>query len=459
MESSLRVRLLLLLGTAILAATMLQFITSFRAAMKEANKLFDYHMQQIAVALKDNRFDHGFDWYALPEDQNESFDLVVQVWNDKGERIYQSRPYPDLSGHGALGYSTVALGREDWRLYVVQSQTQFVQIAQKMEIRRDRAVQLALHAVWPIVPVSLLLFLAAWWVVTSALSPLRRVARKLGNRSADDVGPVFVDDLPREVSPLVSELNSLLSRTGREIQVQQRFLADAAHELRSPLTALKLQVQTLARAKDETGRELAIQRLHGGVDRAARLVEQLLSLARQDRQSREYPTTVTPLAICVEMAVADVRSFASARRIRLICEDIPQVDVLGDPDSLAIMVRNLLDNAIRYTPEEGEIRVSIEESANSICLIVEDSGPGIPEADRERVFDRFFRVPGSGTSGSGLGLAIVKAIVDHHKAFILLSKSELGGLLVKVVFPLKPGQQSVVEGAGTNDQLFRVNRN
>src|ERR1035437_109423 len=216
---SLRFRLILLLGAAIVAAAAIQFTTSFRAAMEQANNLSDYHMQQLALALQDNNFDQ-FEWYTLPDTPNEEFDFVIQVWGDNGERVYQSRKYRFLPNRSALGYSTVTLDNGNWRVYALQAHKQVIQIAQLMNTRRDRAIALALHSLWPIFPVSFLLIMAAWWVITSALSPLNRIGRDLARRKVDSFEPVSDSGLPREVSPLLAELNSLLSRFAQTLHSQ-----------------------------------------------------------------------------------------------------------------------------------------------------------------------------------------------------------------------------------------------
>jgi two-component system OmpR family sensor kinase len=432
---SLRVRLILFFGAAIMAAAALQFITSFRASMHEANNLFDYHMQQIALALQDSTLGQ-VQWHALPDNEGFDFDFVIQIWTEGGFRVYQSRSYRYLPDQAVLGYSTVNLDNGDWRVYAVKNDKRVIQIAQKMTARRDRAIAFALHALWPVVPVSLLLFVAAWWVVTSALSPLNRIGRDLANRNADSLAPVSDQGVPQEVAVLVAELNLLLSRMSHALESQQRFVADAAHELRSPLTALKLQVQTLARAKDETARNQAISRLMGGVDRAGRLMEQLLALARQDPLSQAFEPIVVSLPACIELATHDVATLAASRHIRLHHGDLSPVDVLADPDGLRIMIRNLLDNAVRYTPEHGQVRIDMAIEGRTVVLAIEDSGNGISQQDRERVFDRFFRIPGTSPSGSGLGLAIVKAIADLHDANVELADAALGGLAVKVRFPI-----------------------
>ncbi len=443
MMQSLRIRLLILLGLAILTAAAILFATSFRAAMQEANKLSDYHMQQMALSLKDNRYDEGIDWYALPDDKADTFDFVIQFLSSDGMRVYQPRPYTVLPEIGDLGYSTVTLENGDWRLYVVQSQTRTVQIAQKMEIRRNRAASLALHAVWPVVPVSILLFLAAWLVISSALSPLNRIAGDLARRTANSLAPVSTIGVPREVSLLVNELNSMIVRLAQTLNLQQRFLADATHELRSPLTALKLQLHTLARARDDGERSHAITRLEGGVDRASRLVEQLLALSRQDPQSRQFIPTDVSLLACIESAANDVASLAASKNISLKYGELADVEIAGDADDLLILFRNLLDNAVRYTPEHGWVRIGVSKVETSVVVTIVDTGNGIPQADHARVFDRFFRMPGTSPTGSGLGLAIVKAIAERHQATVELANADTGGLTVKLAFPIPVGHTAL----------------
>ncbi len=445
---SLRIRLMVLLGVAILAAAALQFATSFRVALKEANRLLDFDIQQVAVELKNGGYDRA-DWPDISPDVQEDGNLVIQIWTPDGGRVYPPSTYAALPMRGDPGYSNVTLENGEWRIYAVDNGNSVIQVAQKMDARKKKAVQFALHAVWPVLPVSLLLLGACWWLVTSALAPLRRIGRELAVRPAESVSPLPVGGLPEEIEPLVIELNAHLLRAGQALQLQQRFLADATHELRSPLTALRFQVQTLSRARSEDTRSQAISRLLGGVDRAARLVEQLLSLARQDPLSRDFIPTPTPLAACVNLALADVQAFAASRQIALVREAIAAVDIDGDADALVILIRNLLDNAVRYTPDHGTVRISAVAKKLWVTLHVEDSGPGIPHGERRRVFDRFFRVPGTGATGSGLGLAIVKTIVERHMADIQLGDSALGGLSVKVIFPLDPNPQPVVEGIGS----------
>lgn len=435
---SLRIRLILLLGVAIIAASAVQFVTSFRTAMAQANKLFDYHMQQMALALQDSPFQQK-QWYTSPHDNDNAFEFVIQIWTEDGVRVYQSRRYSVLPNQGVLGYSNVTLDNGDWRVYGVRNETRMIQVAQKLDARRNRAISLAMNSLWPSIPVLLLLLGTVWWVVTSALAPLDRISRDLADRNADSLAPVDATGVPQEVSRLVAEVNSLMGRMVQALQAQKHFIDDAAHELRSLLTALTLQVKTLSRAKDETARAQALARLQGGVDRASHLLEQLLTLARQDPLSDPSPGVLVSLADCVEQAADEMTPLAVSRQIELIFGTLPNTRVRADVESLRMLVRNLLDNAIRYTPEGGTVHVKLHCDHEAAILCIEDSGSGIPAENRERIFDRFYRVPGTNVSGSGLGLAIVKAIADRYHASLELGQAALGGLSVKIKFPLPDG--------------------
>jgi len=427
--------LLLLLGALIVISTIVLFATLFRTAINQANKLFDYHMQQIALALQDSNFDR-IELSAGRLDENMAFDFVIQIWNEDGVQVYESRKHRFLPGRAAIGYSTVNMENGEWVVYAVHTNNRVIQVTQQMKVRHDRAIKLILYSLWPIIPTALILMGAIWWVVSRAMMPLNRISSEIGNRNAAALEPVSEAGLPSEVVPLVSELNSLFDRLSKAMGLQQQFVADAAHELRSPLTALKLQVQTLERAKDETARAQAIARLVGGIERAIRLVEQLLALARQDPLSRSpFDNKPVLLSACACDAMADVSSLASSKGIDLLYKEQAQIYVHGDPENIRILIRNIVDNAVRYTPSKGIVEVVVDKEENNSVVIVSDSGSGIPEEEKARIFDRFYRVPGTYPMGSGLGLPIVKAIAEHHSATIVLERATLGGLAFKVRFP------------------------
>ncbi len=437
---SLKARLLWFVLAAILLGAVLQATTAYRSALKQADAMFDDHLRQVARTLRGG-IPLGA---ALPEIEDEAgFDLYVQIWGQDGTQIFRSTRSA-LPPRAVLGFSDVEAHGKHYRVYTLQTAFQTVQIAQDLDARTARARALAARAVLPFALLTPLLMLAVWWVIRQSLAPVERARRQLARRSADDFSPLEGAGLPDEVRPLVEELNLLFDRLRGAFDAQKTFVADAAHELRSPLTALKLQAQAL-RAGDRTDqetpaeREAGIQRLNQGIDRAIRLVEQLLVLAREEA-SPPGAGDVADLHELVRLAVADVLPQARLKQIDLgLAEDHPAAtaQVQGEPDALRVLLRNLLDNAVKYTPAAGRVDVALDVTRGRPVLTVEDSGPGIAVAERERVFDRFYRVSGSaGETGSGLGLAIVQVIAARHGATLELGHSErLGGLRVSVTFP------------------------
>jgi two-component system OmpR family sensor kinase len=437
---SLRVRLLVFLLAAVGLAAALQGVLAYRSALAEADALSDYHMQQTAFALRAGlpAGAQGVASVASPEDENHAF--IVQVWSNEGLRIFESAVGTALPQRAVLGFSNVKAAGSTYRVFSLQTRAQVIQIAQDLSVRQAMARASAWRALVPLAFMGPLLALAVWWCVTRLLAPVEQVRAQLAQRQAQDLSPVSEAALPDEVQPLVRELNLLLGRLNEAFEAQQNFVADAAHELRSPLAALKLQVQLLRRAQSEEARDLAVERLDAGVERASRLVAQLLVLARHEG---EDPAALEPvdLQALVRCALADVAAAAQERRIDLGAlppEDAAAHTVQGHFEALRILLRNLLDNAIKYTPEGGRVDVAWGPQGGGLALRVEDSGPGIAPAERERVLNRFYRVAQSapGVAGSGLGLSIVQAVARQHGAVLALEPSaRLGGLCVQVRFP------------------------
>jgi two-component system OmpR family sensor kinase len=438
MIKSLRARLLWFLLAAIVAAAGIQGFIAYRAVLEEADGIFDHHMRQMALSLRaglpPSATVGGLGSLGAGE---ENFEFVVQIWTVDGLRIFESAPRTALPQRAVLGFSNVQAQGATYRVFSMLASPLVIQVAQDMAARRRMAGALALRTVVPIALAAPLLMLVVWWVVSLSLAPVARVRRQVAARQADDLSPLSESELPEEVRPLVHELNLLFERVRKAFTAQRHFVADAAHELRSPLAALKLQAQGLQRAADEPARELAVARLTAGIDRATRLVEQMLALARHeasaasgaDRENVDVPELA-------RLAISDAIAAAQARRIDIGVARADPVHVTGQPEALRMLLRNLLDNAVKHTPEGGRVDVGIAAVAGGAELSVEDSGPGIPEAERERVLDRFYRSGESQTPGSGLGLAIVKSIADLHGATVTLGRSgSLGGLRVVVRFP------------------------
>ncbi|GAA4341955.1 ATP-binding protein [Variovorax defluvii] len=434
---SLRARLLLFLLAAIVLAAGVQGFVAYRTVLQEADQIFDYHMQQMALSLR-----AGLPPSAAVSglgDGEENIEFVVQVWTLDGQRIFESAAQAALPQRAVLGFSNVRARGTTYRVFSLQSRTLVIQVAQDMAARRNMAGTLALRTVAPIALAAPLLMLVVWWVVSRSLAPVARVRSQVAARQADDLSPVSEGGLPEEVRPLVHELNLLFGRVHRAFEAQKHFVADAAHELRSPLAALKLQVQGLQRAHDAAARDLAVGRLAAGIDRATRLVEQMLALARHEASSAAgVPPEWVDLREVARLALSDAIAGAQARRIDIGIADAEAdaARVRGRQDALRTLLRNLLDNAVKYTPEGGRVDIRIARQGGATELTVEDSGPGLPAAERERVLDRFYRAGEPQAPGSGLGLAIVKSIADQHGAQLDIGHSEaLGGLRVALRFP------------------------
>ncbi|MDQ1833655.1 ATP-binding protein [Massilia scottii] len=434
---SLRGRLLWFLLAAISIAAVAQASIAYRTALSDADQIFDYHMQQMALSLRSSTPLANTEAAANVEADAENNDLMVQVWTPDGVQVFRTVSRARLPQHAVLGFSNIKANNTTYRVFSVQTSTQTLQIAQDMAVRRNMAGNLALRTVGPIAVMMPILMLVVWWVVSGSLQPVARVRAQVAARQADDLSPVSEADLPDEVLPLVQELNLLFGRVKTAFDAQQHFVADAAHELRTPLQALKLQALSLERADSPEARGVAIGRLTAGIERATRLVEQLLVLARQEASAASgVKTQAVDLAELARRALSDLAGAAQTRGIDLGLTRADAVQLAGQPDALMIMLRNLVDNALKYTPAGGMVDISVSGEGKLASLVVEDSGPGIPAEERERVFNRFYRIAGSEASGSGLGLAIIKAIAERHGARLSLGESaKLGGLSVRIDFP------------------------
>jgi two-component system OmpR family sensor kinase/two-component system sensor histidine kinase QseC len=432
--SSIRLRLLASLMAALALAAIVMGGVTYASSLREAQALFDYQLQQMALSLRDQG--------EIAPDQAEAFadvglDFVVQIWTVDGRAIYASRPHAALPSRAILGFADVVVSGQSWRTFSVAARDRVIQVAQPQQIRQRLAADAALRSVVPLLLFAPLLAIAVWWLVATTVAPLARLSEQVRARGIDSLAPLQDPDVPDEVAPLVASLNALLQRLGAAFDAQRSFVADAAHELRSPLTALKLQVQMLRRASDPAMREEAIRELAAGVERATRLVEQLLTLARNEPGARSKPLQELDLAEVVRQGLADVGPFADARRTVLEFEASAAVPVRGDATALAALARNLVDNAVRYSPEGARVVVHVNSEEGRAALVVDDSGPGIPAGERERVFDRFWRreSTASTTTGTGLGMAIVKSVAERHGAEVRLADSPMGGLRVEVRFP------------------------
>jgi len=435
--SSIRRQLIVGLLLAVVAGCVVAAAWTYITARDEANALFDYHLEQIAWSMRDHSFQREL--VAPPSAGELESDFVVQIWDRSGREIYLSRPHARVPGYTPLGFTDQHTGDAAWRVFAVRARGRVIQVAQPQRVRDRLAASLALRAAAPIALLVPLLAALVWIVVGRGLRPLEAIAAAVRKRHSTSLEPLSVGAVPDELSPLVGELNSLLARLGNTLELQRRFVADAAHELRSPLTALRLQAQLAERAGNGAARSQAIAELKRGVERATRVVEQLLTLARQGPDARTEGGETVDLLALAQAVVTDFVPLAAQKNIDLGLAQAAPAKLRGDPAALRVLLANLVDNAVRYTPRGGAVDVDVGDAgADGAFLAVSDSGPGIPQDERERVFDRFYRVPGSGEVGSGLGLAIVREIAERQAARVSLEDRPGGGLVVRVRFPAAP---------------------
>ncbi len=414
---SIRHRLLVWLLSTVLAAGLAASTVVFFKARDEANELFDYQLRQLALTLRDRTY--------LPSQLaevlqgEEALDFVIQVWAPDGTRLYNSHPRLRVPGAVQIGLSDVQGDTGRWRVFAIQQRGLTIQVAQPLSARNELAFSAAWRTLIPFLIVLPIIGLLIWRLVGRELRFLESAARDLARRTPESLEPITGEAVPEEIQPLVAALNGLLGRLSGALAQQRNFIADAAHELRTPLTALRLQLQLAERAQDATERERAHAMLRDGITRATRMVEQLLALARQDPDAPVENTAPVDLAQLAASVAHAQEPAAAAKGLVLAAEVSGPVMVTGDRDALRAMLDNLVDNAIRYTPS-GQVIVRARREGEVAILEVEDTGPGIPEAERGRVFDRFYRGGAASQGGSGLGLAIARRIAERHRGSIAL---------------------------------------
>ena len=419
---SIRRKLLITLIGALLAAGFTTAAATFFSAQTEFNKFLDTHLKETAESLAQS-VTHSFpladpDHLTIIGDA-QSYHIVVQVYANN--TVWQREDQPYLPLPDAPGFARAKLNGVNWRTYSTPAGPLIITVGQDTAVRTELAASSAFRVLQPLCLLLPFIAIAVWIVVGSGLAPLEKTARSVARRSPTSLEPISTKGLPLELAGLVSAINQLLDRLRESLSAQQRFASDAAHELRTPLTALKLQVQLAQRAKTDEAREKSLMRLNEGINRATRLVQQLLTLARLDPDSTKHPASTIKLDSLAHSVCEDMTPIASQKSITVTAVTKP-ASTEGLEDAVRLMMTNLTDNAVRYTPEGGRIEIRTRTDADTDGAVIEicDNGPGIAPEERERVFDRFYRALGTKTSGTGLGLAIVKRIVDIHHGTIAI---------------------------------------
>ena len=449
---SLRRRLLWLLLGTISTLWLSTVIAVFLRAHDMADELFDAQLVQMAKSLLATTAAH-------PDAEPPALEaaayghaqaLVFQVWRHDHERhqkraalLLRSAEAPQSPLTEQSGFSEREWNGALWRFYSRHDENgrYEVQLGQQHDVRIALAGDASWRVLVPLLAGLPLLALAIWFAVGRALRPLRAVTMAVETRRPQALDALAVARTPREVQPLIDALNALFARIRHTLDNERQFTANAAHELRTPLAALKTQAQVALRADADESRKHALAHVVEGVDRMTRMTEQLLTLARLDPEGAALESQAGPpvdLGALATQVVASLRAAANARNIELTVAAQGDARMEGNPELLQILLRNLVDNAIRYTPPNGAVCVSIEDAGDGARLTVSDSGPGIPEAERERALHRFERLGNSRSGGSGLGLSIVARIAELHRATLSLSTAtDGGGLSVAIVFPAR----------------------
>lgn len=391
----------------------------------EMDELFDGSIKQIAEAISvHNISDYkSFDYqttinHKLRHGEEE---FLIQVW--QGETLtYTSHDLTSFPNQGEGGVKTVIEDGKKWRHFGIQKGEWLIQVAQPISERHVLIWEIYEELLAPMFILTPLMAGFIWFFVSLGLRPLTQITTLIEKRNSDFLDKLPENDVPVEALSLIRALNGLLDRLANALDMQHQFTTNAAHELRTPLTAVRLELDALKRSDTPEERKQSIETLFLAVDRCTHLVQQLLELARQEPNSIDERMNPVPLKPIAERVVDNILSLANKKSIEIGLEDFKDVTLNGQEQALESLLSNLIYNAVLYTPEKGKVRISAVNENNAVILKVSDNGRGIPEEEKDKIFDRFHRILDTGVEGSGLGLSIVKAVANRHNALISIEK-------------------------------------
>lgn len=448
---SLQGRLLVLVMSLVTGVWLATATATWFDARHELDELLDGHLAQAAALLvvqQAHEFDEEQTHVDAPSLHRYAPKVAFQVFHHS-RPVAHSANAPSTPMTGAdrsfqSGFRTLHLEGQTWRVFAAYGHDQDIQVYVGEQISSRASILWAIlrSALWPMLLALPVLALATWWAIRQGVAPLHDLSRALSERQPQALQPVVLDQAPPEMSPMLDALNGLLRRIAELMESERRFTADAAHELRTPIAAIRMQAQVALAETDDALRQHALHATLEGCDRATRLVEQLLTLSRLETGTTP---ALTPLDLhsVVQRVVGDIAPHAIQKQQVIELDAPTPCMVTGDATLLSVLIRNLVDNAIRYSPRSAQIHIRLIPCEQGVTLEVEDSGPGMTQADLARIGERFFRVMGTGQSGSGLGWSIVQRIAAVHQAEVKVSASEaLGGLKVAVHWPDAMGQSS-----------------
>jgi two-component system OmpR family sensor kinase len=431
---SIRANLVLWVVSALALGTVVVLAATYMLTRNEVGRLFDEELKQVALAvhLREDWIEEGRVRIARP-----GFFLSVRAYDERG-RLYFQTALPslpeDLPHTFEEGFARMDTAVGPWRIYTHVTAEGIVQVGQPVATRDALARNLSISVLMPMLLLIPLLAVVVAWALKRGLKPLHETSRRVSDRDASRLDPLPAENVPPELRPLVEQINALLKRLEGSLDAQRRFLADAAHELRSPVAALSLQAQLAERAHSPAARTQAFEELAHGIERSRRLVQQLLDYARLEPGVQSDAFAQVDLAHIAREVVGRYAPRAEARDVDLGAEAPAAARVFGSASELRSLIENLVDNALRYAPPGSAVTVSVAQRDPLIELAVVDAGRGIPAAERERVFQRFYRGSASrgGTSGTGLGLAVAEALAARWGGEVTLANRPEGGARAEV---------------------------
>ncbi|CAN5197741.1 ATP-binding protein [soil metagenome] len=440
---SLQGRLLALVLSGVVLVWLLTSVLTWFDVRHELGELLDGHLAQAAALLvvqQTQEIDDDARGLDAPTLHRYAPKVAFQVFHEDRLVLRSANapvePMVEAGRRFKSGFETVPIKGMAWRIFAAYGAENDVQVYVGEQISSRESILWAVlrSTLWPMGVALPLLALAVWWAVYRGVQPIRQLGRTLAERQPQALHPVTLDNAPTEMGPMIAALNELFERIGLLLESERRFTADAAHELRTPIAAIRMQAQVAMGEADDALRKHALQGTLEGCDRATRLVEQLLSLSRLEAVEAPVMAAVDLRALA-QRVVAEIAPKAIGKNQSLEFDAVGPCTMPGNETLLAVLVRNLVDNAVRYSPPAARIRVALQQHEGQLALSIEDSGPGLSDTDRLRLGERFFRVTGSLESGSGLGWSIVRRIAAVHRLSIEVGRSTLlGGLAVRVVY-------------------------
>jgi two-component system, OmpR family, sensor kinase len=434
---SLKNRLIIALVALVGIVGVLNACGSYLIVRKQTDNLLDAHLEGAAVWLAaGNIASMGSD--GPPEHSVDGF--VGQVWRrDVATPVHNTDPSIVLNRHAPRGFSDELVTGADYRVYTLVSHNgdYVYQVAQPESFRQGMATQAALEALVPTPILILLVWLAIPFVVRVTFSRLSRAREKAESINLGNLEPLDVRGVPAEVMPFASSVNVMIDRLRISIESEKQFIADAAHELRTPIAVLQLQADNLANAVDEAERVELQTELRTGIVRTANMIRQLLGLARADSHLDPAALNTVDLPPFIVGLVSELLPVANSRQIDIGVNRLEALSVRAKESELKMAVKNILENALRYTQQGGSVDFDVYQEDGAAVIQVRDTGPGIPEALLPRVFDRFFRASPSDSDGTGLGLSIVKAVVTKYAGDVVIENRSDGcsGLVATIRLP------------------------